>query len=578
MDIPANAGTAAIKRTVTGTIVWQTRPDLDAEDEAFTLTFTVTPNGVIGQDAASTVLADPASPSAITIDDTQTQTFVMEVAPNQTPTEGGTVDVTLRAMPAPDNLTYDVALAVDETGYSVEPNAWQFAETVATGTGPSTTLTVSAPANDKNRMDDTVMLTALEAGTVDPLAEPVEIEVKDIHGLPDGEMITAMAFMDDEGKKSKEETMSVMEGGDPVHVTVTVDRGTKGYPSGEGLNVALMTADGSQALDYRLEMTKVAIDSGTGKKTADVKLWALKDDDVGPETLMFYLVATGATMTTTSDGNGPGESMGMFSIDITDATVPMVSVKDGAMEAIYGARDMAAGDNEMINPGENFNLMTGDLFEAMEGYNLAFGASSDHEAVSVSASGDQFMVMPQEMNGTAVITLTATASAMASSFKTPQTVSNVAHIMFEVMVTQMPITYMVMGPDDMNLTEGGMSAMVTVMASRGVDMDTEVMLMRDGSSSAGMDDVMIEPMMATIMAGETMAEFEVMAVEDDMMENEGNMPEMLTLFLVVDDMQMSDMSVMFYIWDMAVPALPLIAQLLLGLFLALGGYRRYLRR
>ncbi len=31
----------------------------------------------------------------------------------------------------------------------------------------------------------------------------------------------------------------------------------------------------------------------------------------------------------------------------------------------------------------------------------------------------------------------------------------------------------------MNLTEG-MSAMVTVTANRGVDMDTEVMLMRDG--------------------------------------------------------------------------------------------------
>ena len=33
-----------------------------------------------------------------------------------------------------------------------------------------------------------------------------------------------------------------------------------------------------------------------------------------------------------------------------------------------------------------------------------------------------------------------------------------------------------------------------------------------------------------------------------------------------------------YIWDAAVPALPLIAQLLLAAFLAIGGYRRYLRR
>ena len=33
-----------------------------------------------------------------------------------------------------------------------------------------------------------------------------------------------------------------------------------------------------------------------------------------------------------------------------------------------------------------------------------------------------------------------------------------------------------------------------------------------------------------------------------------------------------------YLWDAAVPALPVIAQLLLAAFLAVGGYRRYRRR
>ena len=573
LDIPANTGTAPIKRTVTGTIIWQTRPDLDAEDEAFTLTFDVTPNGVTADDG-TTVLAGPAEASAITITDAQTQTFELTVDPNQTPTEAGMVTLTFRAMPAPVDRTYDVALAVDETGYSVMPNAWQFSATAAAGTGPSTPLTVQAPANDKNRSDDPVMLTALKSGTVDDLAEAVEIEFKDIHGLPESDKITAMAFtVDEDETKTKTEAMSVMEGGDPVVVTVTVDRGDKGYPSGEALDVALM-ADASQALDYRIEMTKVSISDGKGKQTADVKVWALKDDDVGEEMLTLNLMATGATK-----DNGGGSVMGTpLMIAIADDTEPKVSVMDGAQDAIYSARMEAAGDDEMINPGDDFNIKTEALFMAMEGYTLSFGAESDHDAVKVSATNDYIMVMPQEMDGTAKITITASATPMASSFKTAQTTSNIAQIMFEVTVMQMPITYMLMGPDDMNLTEGGMSAMVTVMASRGVDMDTEVMLMRDGASSAGMDDVMIEPMMATIMAGENMAEFEVMAVEDDMLENEGNMAEMLTLFLVVDDMQMSDMSVTFYIWDMSVPALPIIAQLLLAAFLALGGYRRYLRR
>ncbi len=67
-----------------------------------------------------------------------------------------------------------------------------------------------------------------------------------------------------------------------------------------------------------------------------------------------------------------------------------------------------------------------------------------------------------------------------------------------------------------------------------------------------------------------------MAVEDDMMEE---MEGRWCSSAVAEGMEvMGDLTVSFYIWDMAVPALPLIAQLLLAAFLALGGYRRYLRR
>ena len=34
----------------------------------------------------------------------------------------------------------------------------------------------------------------------------------------------------------------------------------------------------------------------------------------------------------------------------------------------------------------------------------------------------------------------------------------------------------------------------------------------------------------------------------------------------------------FYLWDAAVPTLPIIAQFLLAVLLGLGGYRRYLRQ
>ena len=62
-----------------------------------------------------------------------------------------------------------------------------------------------------------------------------------------------------------------------------------------------------------------------------------------------------------------------------------------------------------------------------------------------------------------------------------------------------------------------------------------------------------------------------------MMENEGNMAEMLTLEGRVGAMKTTN-SLMFYLWDAAVPALPIIAQFLLAALMAVGGYRRYRRR
>ena len=37
-------------------------------------------------------------------------------------------------------------------------------------------------------------------------------------------------------------------------------------------------------------------------------------------------------------------------------------------------------------------------------------------------------------------------------------------------------------------------------------------------------------------------------------------------------------SLAFTLWDASVPILPFVSQLLLAVFLAIGGYRRYLRR
>ena len=69
----------------------------------------------------------------------------------------------------------------------------------------------------------------------------------------------------------------------------------------------------------------------------------------------------------------------------------------------------------------------------------------------------------------------------------------------------------------------------------------------------------------------------MLMVTDDGMDDSGHgMPEALVLYGMVDGEATNSLT--FNIWDAAVPALPVIAQLLLAAFLAVGGYRRYLRR
>ena len=567
-------------------VPFHARRDGDAVDEKFRLTGTLT----AVSDTDSAAIGTPAAVmSDFKIKDSDTQEYELVLKGDAKKVmEDGTFMVTIKAdppRPTNESAMFEV-LASDRQytfDYTDEDDAAQtdrstgmVTVTVATNNGyESGELTVNTPMSDGNRESDTITISAYPEADRQSAAEvELDVTVLDKHALPARDKITAEAM---DKKKDGTKVTSVKEG-EMVYLTVTVDRGDNGYPDGEELKVELKAADSSQGLDFRLSATSVTIPSGEKKKsqTEDpVVLEIVADEDIGEETLMLHLVATGKTAK-----NGSGESMGMFEIMIEDATPPMVWAKDGAMEAIYGARIEAQGPDGMINPGDDFEIMTDDLFGHLPTVTVDYAASSDNSSVSVSASGEKIMVMPQAMEGMAKITVTATATPMADAFKTQQTTSNIAQIMFELDVKLAALTYMIMDPEDMHLIEGSASAMVKVMASRALDGDetAEVMLMRDGSSSATMDDYTVMPEMVMLKAGDTMAEFTVMATEDSMPDSGAGMPEMLTLFVVVDDMQMTDQSVMFYIWDMAVPALPIIAQLLLGGLLAVGGFRRYRRR
>ena len=163
---------------------------------------------------------------------------------------------------------------------------------------------------------------------------------------------------------------------------------------------------------------------------------------------------------------------------------------------------------------------------------------------------------------------------MSASLEGGQPATNVATQTFPVTVVDKALTLTLdaRGAMDGNVVEG-MAYDITVTANRAVHDDTEVTFMRSDMSEADVRDYSIDAV--TIMAGETMATARLMVTED-MMDDAGHaMGEALHLYGMAGDAKSNVLELT--IWDEAVPALPLIGQLVLALFLALGGARLYRR-
>ena len=438
-------------------------------------------------------------------------------------------------------------------------------------------LTITALA-DKNRVTDTITLAAyIGSAAGGQRLTSLDIDIRDIHALAAEDDIKAVAR---DKAKNGDEVMQIVEGGDPVYLTITVDRGSGATATTkEALTIDVRAADLSQANDYEVTPTRVSlaeVSRPNGKQSTEVeiKLSALPNDDVSDEELVLNLEVSG------TPSLGTETSTGTFTIAIVDETDPKIWAlpEADAYPAIEDAIKAAAGDDEELNPGESFSVMTSDLFGLEEGYTATYRASVVGDAVSISASGDSLKVNA-ETAGSAKVTVTGKANMSSSSFLPEQTVSDEASITFEVMVADKVLVVMLEMPAnvmDGNIVEGE-SYDIMVSANRMVMEDTEVMIMRDRSGSDA-DDSDFSVSMATIMAGYDSATAELMVTEDMMPDGgtDDNMGESLVLYGMVDGEETNSLT--FTIWDQAVPTLPLIGQLLLALFLMAGGARLYRRR
>ena len=440
-----NTGSANRSRTATGSVTVRANDDADAESERVLATGDVT----------SPVGSPPNATASFTITDDETQTYVLTLDPvthvsTNPPKEGEDIVVNLEAKPAHyqggDTLTLQLsANGGRATGYSAMGDGATSAGSAAIGTDDPTggagddlvnkrAITITTPTNDKNRVTDMLALEAHSglAGR-DSLAAMIEIDVLDIHMLPAADAITAVA-KDEDGN----EVTEIMEGGDPVFLTLTVDRGRGSADriTDEEITVDIRASDAGQVADYELSETRVELEGrSTGKQTNDVdlkiELSARSDEDVGMEYLMLNLEVSG------DKDFGTETSTGTFSIGIVDNTMKKVAPKseDDAYPAILDALKAGSGDDGDFNPGESFSVMASDLFDVADGYTASYGISVEGGSVSVSASSDSITVTGTAA-GESKVTITATAKMAASSFLPEQTMSDVAKITFPVMVVE----------------------------------------------------------------------------------------------------------------------------------------------
>ena len=589
-EVPAaQRGSGRHVKAKTGTLALLVLHDNhEAENDAFYIMAT---GGDVDLDA--TAAQNKITPEVVIEDDEEQKVTVkMGTRTSSTVYEGDSGDdlpeFTVAADPERVDLPLEVRLdMVDLAGVTVssaEISVSKSSMTLMDGTTDnSDTVTVHLPSSDGNRVDNDYELQAsvnvysVASGgyqTIPVASHP--IKVLDRHKLPELTVSPATATVAEGGMVE----LTLMINRNPANTTVSSTE--KLQYTQEEVTVMLSSGAGSTASmsDYSIMTNPVTFPKRErGAYTASMKVMVEAADDDELDAMEMLVLDAMVAGSVAANGTDKDMHMSVSTLTIEEGTTKLVYPKtDEEIQAvIYAAKEAGMGADMMFNPGEMIEIESaGALFNAAEGVTLSYSAMSDNDDVAtVAVSGAMVAVTAEGLPGVmAHITITAHASMPAGAKGLSQTDPREASVIFPVEVGLAALSIVLSGPDDMNLAEGGMGGMVTATANRMVTADTKVTLMRDRSKSSA-DDMDFEADPITILAGQMSGSTMVMAVEDDMMED----MEELVLYGMTEGMEGEVTGeVMFYLWDAAVPALPIIGQLLLAAFLALGGYRRYRRR
>ena len=563
--IPAGGGESGDDRVAyssSGVIRVQTLHDTDAEDEKFTLMFDVTAGGLLEDDEDPGAIAlDGDQPTGLTIEDDEDQEYNLTADDDGDAKEGvGTITVTVTANPAHVDGSATLALQLDaDRSIASLSGLTDNTLMVINKDFGSRTATITLGDNDKNRDEDTITVSVYSgsAGNSE-LVDSLSIDIEDKDALP----AVAMMVVDEDGDALDPQPTSVAEGESVMVAVMVLDEdGKAGGEAAEDLEVALMPTGTADSADYIL-VGSSDIDLGA-EASGLIEIEVRSDEDVGMESLMFDAVVTG------DSANGPGTltSAAVLSLYIDDETAKKITPKASAADyTALMAAIAAGGGDDGVNPGDTVTIMTGDLFDLMDGYTASYGVSVEGDYASASASGEAVTINALKA-GEAKITVTGTARMASSSLIPTQTVSNVAELTFPVMVvdTELVVT---LSADPMEIEAGG-TTMITATANRAVtvgDGAVAIALAVVPSDGGTLDAESIMIAMGAMSGSATLTANESVTVVASGSGVTGLMQVAVTVTAAPEPE------------PEPVPALPLIGQLLLGLGLLGGGARHLYRR
>ena len=544
-------GTAAAKQTLTFTSTdWMRKQTVTVTAGADLNTINGT--ATIKHTTASTdPLYDKLTVRSVSVTEIDSVRTITLTQSSDTVMEGEAVTITATLesdTDTPVTLGADVTVTLSGTGTKMFTGATSF-KISESSTAGSTKLTAK---HDANEDDEDVTLTASVSSGPTGIIEIPDNKVK--IGIIDDDTYTLEAG-DETVDEGDEVTLTVkLAPAAAIETDVMIDlyrasgatvEVAEGQDADEDGNAII--DEGETTAKFTLTTAKDANDSNDEIVVARAMAGGKVVGD--PVTIMVRDVQAAANFTLSVDPDAIGEADGEASVMVTVMADKAVSADTTLTLAVD-----PAGTSTAMDP-DDYSIMSADMMMVM----IENGEEMGMTELMVTPVADGM----DEPNETIVLT----------AWMDDAQVGNAATL---TIIDSDSMTFTLSGPSDMNLVEG-FEYDIEVTASTPVKADTTVMLMRGDASTATADeDYMVEDIMIT--AGETMGRTKLMVKSDDMPDGgtDGGMAEKLVLYGMVGNMRTNELS--FYIWDLAVPALPVIAQLLLATLMAIGGYRRYRRR